>query len=301
MLSALVALISLNLTLTLIQDYGVIAQTWTITDATTASPIVITCTAHGVPLGRVVHGIVSGVGGMPEADGLWIATPLDADRFALSTLTAQGLPQPSSGVGTYSTGGQLQAALPEWSILLGRRNLDIATSPTSPRFTFIPCAARAWDFEPYGGANPSLQPAQRPPVRGSLEQQSMSLAPQLATEFPTFEVWIHGCAPDFGAPGPAPDGADFDAAQALAHILYGVLFDATGGLPRARILHQDWPSQMPDSGTMTQRGQVTRLFLEMQSPVTKPPASFAPIGVTGAFTVQPVNPASGDPIVINVT
>ena len=102
------------------------------------------------------------------------------------------------------------------------------------------------------------------------------------------------------AGAPSPDYADFDACQALAFALYSVFFDEVGGLPRARVLHEDWPSQMPDSGTMTQRGQVWRGIIELQQGVSKLPGQFAPIGVSGQFTVEPVNPASGDPIVITI-
>jgi hypothetical protein len=300
MIGALVALTSLNLTAVLIQDYGVVAKSWPITAATTATPIVITSVAHGVPLGRVVHGIVSGVAGEEEANGLWIATPLDADTFALSTLTAQGIPVQSAGVNAYTGGGQLQTALIDYSILLGQRNVQLAVAAASPRVIMVPTAGRAWGFEPYGGAAPSIVPAVYPNVRGSVEQQSMTLQPQLATQFPTFEVWIHGCATDYGAAGPSPDYADFDACQALAFALYSVFFDEVGGLARARVIHEDWPSQKVDSGTMSQRGQTYLQVIELQQAVTKVPGQFAPIGVSGEFTVQPVNPASGDPVVINI-
>ena len=297
-IGALVALTSLNLVSVLVNDYAVIAKAWPITAATVATPIVVTSPAHGVPLGRVVHGIVSGVTGELEANGLWILTPLDADTFSLTTLTQQGLPAQSVGVNAYTGGGQIQTPFPEYSILLGRRNLALATAAASPRITFIPTAGRAWSFEPYGGAAPSIVPGEYPPLRGSPEQQSMTLAPQLATEFPTFEVWVHGCAVDYGAAAPSPDYADFDAVQALVFALYSVLFDEVGGLPRAKVLREDWPSQKLDSGSMTQRGQVWMGILEFQVPVTKLPGQFAPIGVSGQFTVEPVNPGSTDPIVI---
>ena len=67
-MGALVALTSLNLTNVLVQDFGVVARTLTITAATATTPISVTSAAHGVPLGRVLHGIVSGVTGMTEAN-----------------------------------------------------------------------------------------------------------------------------------------------------------------------------------------------------------------------------------------
>ena len=300
MIGALVALTSLNLTAVLINDYGVIGKTFPITNATVTTPIVVTSPNHNVPLGRVVHGIVSGVTGTVEANGLWILTPLDANTFSLTTLTAQGIVVDSVGVNAYISGGLIQCAFPEYSILLGRRNLQLAAAVSSPRIVFIPTSGRAWDFEPYGGAAPSIVAAEYPAVRGSLEQQSMTLQPQLATEFPTFEVWIHGCATDYGAAAPDPDYKDFDAVQALAFALYSVLFDEMGGLPRAKVLREDWPSQKSNSGTMTQRGQVWMGIIEFQAPVAKIPKQFAPIGVIGEITVEPINPGSTDPIVITI-
>jgi hypothetical protein len=297
-IGALVAITSLNLALVLVQDYGVVAQTWPITAATVTTPIVVTCPAHGVPLGRVVHGIVTGALGMTELDGLWIFTPLDADRFAVSTLTAQGVPVASVGVHAYTGGAQIQTPFPAGSILLGRRHLAGAGAPASPRVVFIPTTGRAWGFEPFGGAAPSIVPATRPSARGSPEQQSMSLAPQIVTQFPTFEVHVYGCATNYGAAQPDPDYADFDATQALVFALYGVLFDETGGPPRAKVLREDWPSQRADAGSMSQRGQHWMGVLEFQQGVSKVPGTFAPIGVSGRFTVEPVNPGSTDPTVI---
>jgi hypothetical protein len=129
----------------------------------------------------------------------------------------------------------------------------------------------------------------------------MSLQPQLATQFVTFDVFVHGSAPDYGASTLSPDFGDFDATQAIVHALYAVLFDDVGGLPRAKILREDWPSQVEGAGSMTQRGQVWHGVLELQQPVTKSPALYVPIGVSGQITVEPVDPASGDPIVIDIT
>jgi hypothetical protein len=299
MMGALVALTSLNLTTVLINDYAVVAKTFPVTGATVTTPIVVTSTAHGVPLGRVVHGIVSGVTGTVEANDLWILTPLDADTFSLTILTAQGNQINSVGVNAYTGGGQIQCAFPDYSILLGRRNLSLATGAASPRIIFIPTTGRKWDFEPYVGAAPDIVSAEYPPVRGSLQQQTMTLQPQFATEYSTFEVWVFGCATNYGAAEPDPDYRDFDAVQALVFALCGVLFDEVGG--GFRVLREDWPSQTSDSGTMTQRGQVWRGIIEFQQTATKAPGQFVPIGVQMEATVQPVNPGGTDPIVITVT
>lgn len=295
-MGALVALTSLNLTNVLITDFGVVAKTYPITNVTVATPIVVTSPTHGVPLGRVLHGLVSEVVGTIEANGLWILTPLDADTFSLSILDGQGIPVNSVGENAYESGGQVQVAFPEGSILLGRRNLALATGVASPRIIFIPTQGRGWSQDPYG--TPSAA-AVLPNTRGNAEQQALTLTPMIATQYPTYEVWVFGCAPNYGAAGPSPDYGDFDATINLVFAFWSVIFDQFGG--QARVLHEDWPSQMPDSGTMTQRGQIWRGIVEFAQNVTHVKKQYVPIGTSGQFTVQPVNPASGDPIVIDIT
>lgn len=291
MLSSLVALISLNLTLSLVSTFGVVAGTLPITGATATTPILVTSTSHGVPLGRVVHGVVSGVTGEVEANGLWILTPTDADTFALTTLTAQGLPVESVGLNSYAGGGTISYAFPDYQILLGRRNVALASSVASPRVVFVPTHGRAWDFEPYGGVG---APAELPPVRGSLEAQSANLQPQLATEFSTFEVYVTGCASP-----PSPDAGDFDATQFLVNGLAAVLWDMFG--PRARVLREAWPSQTVEAGTTTQRGQQWFGVVEFEQPITHVPMQFVPVGTYLVETVQPVNAGSADSTVIKIT
>ncbi len=298
MIGALVARLSLNLTLALL-NANVVYKTLPITAATVTTPIVVTSAAHGVPLGRVVHGVVDGVTGTVEANGLWILTPLDSDTFALSTFDAQGLLVQSVGANVYIDGGTIYWAFPDGQILLGRRNMMLATMVATPRIVMIPTTGAAWSFEPYGGAAPSIVPAEVPAVRGSAEQQSMTLQPQLATEHLTFEVYVNGSGPNYGNPL-SPDFEDFDATQAIVFALYSELFDATGGLPRAKILRESWPSQTEKQGTMTQRGQQWCGILELQVPVTRAPLTFVPIGTRAQFTVEPVHPGSTDPVVFVV-
>ena len=284
MIGALVSLLSLNLTLSLVNNYGVIAATLPITGATVTTPIAVTSPAHGVPLGRVLHGVVTGVTGTIEANGLWVLTPTDANTFTLSTYSAQGIASPSVGVHAYVSGGQVQTAFPDGCILLGRRNVALATAVASPRIVFVPTDGRAWDHEPYGGAG---SPASLPPVRGTLEQQAEKTQPQLATEFTTFEVYVSASAPNYGT-ALSPDFGDFDATQAVVHALYSVLFDAIGPA-RARVLHESWPSQKEVAGTMTQRGQQWKGVLELQQPVYNAPLNFVPIGSYLDMIIEPVN------------
>ena len=298
MIGALVAILSLNLTSVLISDYGVVAGTLPVTGATVSTPIQLTSPAHGFASGRTVHAIVSGVGGTVEANGLWALSVVDPNTFSLATFTAQGIPAPSVGVNAYTSGGQIQYAFPDGSILLGRRNVALATAAATPRIVFVPTDGRAWGLEPYGGAGPDLQPADAPPDRGSAQQQSMTLGPQLATQFLTFEVHVSGSGPNYGE-ALSPDFYDLDATQALVFALYSVLFDA-GGAPRARVLRETWPSQRDDAGSMSQRGQKWVGTLEMQCPVQRIPRAFVPIGTTMQLTIEPANPGPGDAVVIEV-
>jgi hypothetical protein len=169
----------------------------------------------------------------------------------------------------------------------------LSSAVASPRIVFVPTDGKAWGFEPYGG---DMGPAELPTVRGSLEAQAAKLEPQLATEFATFEVYVTGAATP-----PSPDFGDFEAVQFLVGALYSVLFDSVGGLPRAKILHESWPSQTKEAGSQTQRGQQWCGILEMQLPIRKLPMSFVPNGTKITLTVEPVNPASTDPVVIVIT
>lgn len=294
MIGALVAILSLNLSLSLIQDYGVVAGSFPITGATTTTPIVVTSVAHGVPLGRVVHGLVSGVGAMPETAGMWVCTPLSADTFALSTFDAQGNLINSIGVHAYTSGGQIQFAFPSYQILLGRRWMHTADSVTTPRVVMIPTRGAAWTFDSYGGAAPSITGLPWEPTdRGGPEQQAMTQGPQLATELLTFEIYVNGSGPNYGE-ALSPDFADFDATQAIVHVLYAQLFDMVGGLPRASILREWWPSQEEEQGAMTQRGQQWAGVLQLEVPVRKPPVGYVPMGTRLVETVEPVDPLVPD-------
>ena len=286
MISSLVSLISLNLTLFLIQQGVVAPLTLPVTNVTQTTPIQITSPGHGRV--RPLHGIVSGVTGASEANGLWILTPVDPNTLSLTTLTAQGNVTESVGVNPYTGGGVIQYAFPDGSILLGRRNVALATAVASPRIVFVPTNAIAYGFEPYVGQGQAFQ------SRGNAEQSTMKLLAQAATDFTTFEVLITGCAPT-----PSPDAGDFDATQALAWSLYNVLWDAVGDA--VDVKHVSWPSQSVESGTQSQRGQQLRLIVQLQQPVVIVPLQFVPVGTFIEMTVQPLNPGSTDPVVITIT
>ncbi len=72
----------------------------TITNATNASPIVVTHNNHGLATGDVV--IITGVEGNVSANGRWVVTVADSNSFSLDG---------SSGGGDYTTGGVVSEVL----------------------------------------------------------------------------------------------------------------------------------------------------------------------------------------------
>ncbi len=296
MIGTLVALLSLNLTLMLVQN-GQVAGTLPITGATATTPIHVQSVGHGVPTGRDVHAVVTGVTGATEANGLWVLTVVDADTFALSTYRADGFPIPSVGINPYVSGGIIQYAFPDYRILLGRRWIAAATSVASPRVVMVPTFEAAWTFDPLGGIG---APAESPPVQGPQEVQNATLSPQEETEPTTFEVYVTGCANP-----PSPDFGDFDATQAIVWALRTVMTQATG-ISRCRVLRASWPSQLPANhplatGFQSQRGQQWMGVVEFAQPVSTNPFRYVPNGTTITYDITTVPGGSSDDVVIVVT
>jgi hypothetical protein len=287
-ISAAIALLSLNLTASLVVA-GQVAQTLPITNATTTSPVVITSTSHGIPPARVAHAVVSGVGSMPETNSTWVLTPVDANTLTLTTYDAQGNVVPCVGVNTYTGGGQAQIAFPDYQVLLGRQMLALASSAASPRIVFIPTTSKGWAFEAYGGEGPAPLRS-----RGTAEQQSATTQPQIATRYPTFEVHVTGAATP-----PQPNFGDLDATDMLARAVHAALFSMSGG--RVSVLSESWPSQGPNAGSMTQRGEKWVGLVQIQAPVTYAALQFVPVGTSLVMTVEPLNPGSTDATIITVT
>ncbi len=289
MIGALVALLSLSTTERLVAA-GVVAMTLSVTGATNATPVVVqTATPHG--LIRPAHGVVANIGGNADANGTWVLTPTDATHLRLSTFSNQGAYQDSVGSGSYTSGGTIQIAFPDGSILLGRRNVAMQTSVATPRIVFVPMGSPAWDLEPYGGViPPGMLP--RTLAAETPEQRTMKQSRQLATEAFRFEVHVTGCASP-----PSPDFGDFDVTQALYQTLYGVIHDRITA-PRGRVLGGRWASQDEDVQQLDVRGQKWIGIVEIQQPVIDNPLAFIPTGTVGIITVNFAGGSSGDQTII---
>lgn len=78
---------------------GIALAPLTIVSATNATPIIVaTSIPHGVPIGDVSYGVVSGVGGNTAANGSWVIEATTGTAFVL---------RDSVGNGTYTSGGTL--------------------------------------------------------------------------------------------------------------------------------------------------------------------------------------------------
>lgn len=280
MIGALVTVLSLNMSLSLIQEYSQVAGTLPITAATTATPIAVTSPAHGVPLGRVVHGYVSGVGGMPEATGMWVCTPVDADTFTLTGVDQQGHFIPVAGAGAYTSGGTIQYAFPDYGILLGRQMVALSSAVVAPRIVFVPTREPKWLEESYAGVDGPATPQ----TRGQPDAQTQRLAKAYAQRLKTFEMYVTGAANP-----PSPNFGDFDATDFLADLLYRTIFESfTSGV--ATMIGGDWPSQKADAASVLQRGQQWMGILQIKQPVSASPLEFVPTGTTLTLVIEPENP-----------
>lgn len=292
MIGALVSLLSLDMTRKLVAA-SMVVTTLTVVGATNATPIILeTSTAHN--LRRPTHAVVSGVAGNAAANGVWVLTPTDTTHVSLSTFSQAGAVVNSVGTGSYTSGGTIQIAFPDGSILLGRRNVALSSAVATPRIVFVPMGSSAWNLDPYGGVIP---PATLPRSRASEtdEQQLMKRSRQLNTERQRFEVHVTGCAvpadPDFG---------DFDVTQAIYHSLYESMFNMITP-DRARVLSGEWVSQVETIQTLDVRGQKWVALVEIAQPVLDNPLSFVPQPIGGEIIVNFENGASGDQTVIVVS
>lgn len=289
MIGALIALLSLDMTTKLVTS-GTVSQTLTVVDVSNATPIVVTTSApHKIT--RPVHGVVAGVVGTDSANGTWVLTPTSTTALSLTTFSpAAGVIQ-SVGDAPYVSGGTIQIAFPDGSILLGRRNIAMQTAVATPRIVFVPMGSPEWSLDPYGGVIP---PGTHPRSLSAetAEQALMKLQRQLATEQHLFEVHVTGCANP-----PDPDFGDFDATQALYQSLYGSMFNMISPA-RAIVKRGRWESQQDGMQSLDTRGQKWVGLVEIRQPVLDNALSFVPIGTTGNIVVNFENGASTDQQII---
>lgn len=291
-IGALVALISLDVTASMIAA-GQASQSWIISMATATTPIIVTTTApHEVPPGVKMHAVVSGIAGVSGANGTWELAYVDETRFSLSTYSPFGSVVPSVGAGVYAGGGLIETVLDQGRILLGRKYWDTTGAP--PKVVFIPSVAPLFDFVALGGATMPLMTSPSSLAQMTPEQISMAQDPPILTDHARFEVYV------WGASTPAdPDFADYDVTRALRDQVIATCMRLISQ-PMCKVLGGVWESQREGDrqAAWMSLGQVYKMLVEILMPISDTPFAFVPLGTNATLVVQPANPAPGDPIVI---
>jgi hypothetical protein len=291
-LGALVALISFDVTASMIAA-GQVSKSWSIASVTNTTPIHVTTTSpHGVAPGVKMHAVIAGVSGTTNANGVWELAFVDASTFSLGTYSPVGAPVASVGNAAYTSGGTISTVLDQGRILLGRKFLTSHGTP--PRVVFVPSAAPLFDFVALGGQ--TLPLSTLPPTISQMtpEQISMTEQPPILTDHSRWEVYV------WGAATPAdPDFADFDVTRALRDqvIASGIRLMSQ---PFFKVLGGVWESQLEGErgAAWDSLGQVYKMLVEIVQPIVDDPFSFVPSGIHATLTVQPANPGPSDPIVI---
>jgi len=293
-IGALVALISLDVTASMVAE-GIVSQSWTIASVTNTTPIVVTTSApHKVPPGFKMHAVVAGVAGTTSANGAWELTVRDATSFELGTYSGSGARVPSVGNGAYAGGGTISTVLDEGSILLGRKYVDVTGAP--PRIVFVPTTAPAFDLIAAGGMTMPLEHLPSTLAQMTPEQVALTNQPPILTDHARFEVYVWGAS----TPS-APDFADYDVTRALRDevIASGIRLISS---PMFKVLGGVWESQREGAtqSAWSSLGQAYKMLVEILMPVVDKPFAFVPFGVSATLRVQPANPAPDDPILIEV-
>jgi len=168
-LTPLIYAVSLELTQNLIA-VGQVFSTLAVASASNASPIVVgTAVPHGIVAPRASV-LISGVGGNTAANGLWLAKNVGPSSLALYSLSPTGADVPSTGNGAFTSAGQLQTALADGGIVIGKVKDDENWSP--PRVVFIPRGSR---FGPRSAASGrSTSPQTSNPLGAAVRSFSMT-------------------------------------------------------------------------------------------------------------------------------
>lgn len=90
------------------QAATVTSGTVAISGATNVSPIVVTATGHGLPIGGRAAGTITGVLGNTAANGTWVFNVIDANTLGLIG---------SAGNGAYTSGGSLSKATVQYTFV----------------------------------------------------------------------------------------------------------------------------------------------------------------------------------------
>lgn len=183
-----------------------------ITDATNASPIVVTSTNHGLQTGMMVQ--VANVSGNTAANGVWRVTFISASQFSLSN---------STGNGAYSSGGTWQRVT---GISPRERPpfdedyvyLSLAADPNNPNLVYIGGEGQDGPFPNSAGATVSS---------GRLFRGDASVAPTGGTPSPQWTSLTHNGTASHSAPHSGSRHLTFDANGSLLEAGEGGVYRRT--------------------------------------------------------------------------
>jgi hypothetical protein len=264
------------------------ATSLTITGATNASPIVITTAeSHGIPAASPAHVVISGVLGNTAANNLdatsnvdraWVAVRASDTSFALYSVNVYtGALEPSTGNGTYTSGGAVKKAFTDGRILLGRQHSYEASSP--PRVVFIPLRTTWKPKAVYNASRASGFPSAE--FTRQLHQRS------IRTDEVLFEVHV------WGADSPPDPDIDFNITQVLyqqivqsAHLLMPGTYELENG---------QWQDQQADASQLIKEGHLFVFGLAIGTPVLDKALARVPVPIVPVATTNIQITSAGSP------
>jgi hypothetical protein len=275
---------------------GVAYPALAITNATNATPIVITTAyPHGVS-SRGVGGlscIISGVTGNTAANNVSaadhdltigleqgvIAVPLTATTLALygqdqdEDSATVGQIVPLVGNGAYAGGGTITPALTDGSILIGRENVREHSAP--PRIVMVPRGVTEWGTK----SNSVPNGARTGEIRSQVKQRT------IVTDWHTFDFhcWGQRIPPDAAY--------DFDATLVLAHALHESAHLLFGNSVRRGAA--SWDDQKEREVQYIRSGRLLTTGLTLPIPVLDRSNSFAPSDAVITYATQSANEEPG--------
>lgn len=229
---------------------------FTVTNATNATPIVITTSvAHGLISGQVVR--IENVVGNTAANGTWHITVIDTTRFSIAYASSGDVP----GNGAYTSGGTVVGPLgsvnaivglisSELVKLLADRNMPALTlgrivlgsektyeNVAPPYILFVPDTSDfAQSGYPQVGGTANVAT-----IRSSPERMAQLAARALMQESLSFRIHVWGQA------DPPDSELDYDATRDLYHALIKVIHDTS--VATFTLTKGTWAANNADSNT----------------------------------------------------
>jgi hypothetical protein len=279
-ITALVTLLSLDITQALVNVAEMPYASFELSNATNTSPIVVTTTEpHGFNVGQSIHCVIAEVEGNEAANGTWIGTATGATTIALYSMDPYGQIQNSTGDGAYTSGGTLETAFVDGCAVVGQQH--VAEVITAPRLIFVPMGSTFSRFSTArqgGGRTIGGGPYTN-------EAKNQLLGRMLWNDKQNFMVYASGVN------DPANPDTDFDIAQLIYQQVIRSAFYLTGG--DIELTSGEWVDQLATATQLDKFGHQYRFKLTIGTPIPDYSLLFVPSGTISRVTTQiQVPPAS---------